>query len=401
MAQRFVCPAVRLVAVALVSIATCTGESVWAEDLPRKGTFEGIYRQDRWGVSGFSFYLVAPELHAQLKPYSNKRIRLEVLEARQYVNPGDAIVHKIGKVTELDNSQVVPDLRVHAANSPGDNKLLDVELKFLVSNESDRSLDLSLQDVHVGIRRRDPRLPKDVRPTEFANYQMWQLKLESISTGTFNNHLSESIGSFENGHHVRIAPKEAFPIVVNCRLDVGEYEFSITGRPFASLKERGKLPSFARAFAVDIDREGSKSDENQQTELRLDQIQWKSAKNQWQRPCINLSFVVRSPPGRRSVVVCSDSDRAPLAGTLTALDTKGNRVKVYVDPCYDCSNLGEPWLLTQIPEKGIASSLNLSLENLGRPIEPPKQVRLQLLTDRRLESFDLRVPSADELASSK
>jgi hypothetical protein len=76
-------------------------------------------------------------------------------------------------------------------------------------------------------------------------------------------------------------------------------------------------------------------------------------------------------------------------------------VKVYVDPCYDCSNLGEPWLLTQIPEKGIASSLNLSLENLGRPIEPPKQVRLQLLTDRGLESFDLRVPSADELASSK
>jgi len=402
MSQGFAGRNLRLVPIAFFVVATCLGSESRAEILPDSGEFEGVYHRDRWGVGRFSYFLVAPELHKQLSPFEHKGIRLEVLDAFQPVNPGDAFIRKIGKIAELENSQVVPELRIRLMGRTSNPESQSVELTFFLMNESDEPIEISLQDLHVGIRTQDLRVPQTELSAEFPGYTTGQLRTKSSGVGPFNNHLSVSTGSIENGHHLRIGAREQFPIVIHCNLEIGQHEVSVSGQPFLNIESRSTLPRFVRWFKVDIGKEDIERNQSERPELKLADLQWSSAKNQWQRPCVKLSFIVNAPPGKsRAIVVCSDSNRSPLAGTLTTTTKAGDLVKVEVDPCYDCSNLGEPWELVRIPDKGIVTSLNVSLGMPGKPIELPKQVRLQLLTDQGLESFDLDVPPADKLAPAK
>src|SRR5262245_10983385 len=141
----------QLIAIGVLFAGTSSAELCPAEDLPQSGVFEGFYRQDRWGVGRFSFYLVAPALHEQLKPYAGKRIMLEILNAHQYANPGDAIVTRVGKITEIAGSQVHLEMKVRVTKHAAQTELRNVEFTFFLKNESDKPVELSLQDVHFDI----------------------------------------------------------------------------------------------------------------------------------------------------------------------------------------------------------------------------------------------------------
>src|SRR5262245_47025349 len=137
---------------AIAVVIAVAGPECRAEDLPRSGGFEGIYRQDRWGVGRFNYFLVSPESHEQLKPYANKRIHLEVLMASQLANPGDAMILKVGQITELENSQVIPEMKFRATDRSQSNGRRGVELTFFLKNQSDKPVELSLQDVYPEVR---------------------------------------------------------------------------------------------------------------------------------------------------------------------------------------------------------------------------------------------------------
>ncbi len=65
---------------------------------PTKGTFEGLYRRDRWGDGRFAGFLVSPDLHAELKPYEGQYVKIWVRKAIQHINPGPATLYKVWSV---------------------------------------------------------------------------------------------------------------------------------------------------------------------------------------------------------------------------------------------------------------------------------------------------------------
>ncbi len=65
------------------------------------GVQRGTYHIDRWGQHRFSYLFVSPELEKTLKPYLRTPVILEATEVRQWMNPGGAIIMRVGKVEKL------------------------------------------------------------------------------------------------------------------------------------------------------------------------------------------------------------------------------------------------------------------------------------------------------------
>src|SRR5688500_10889557 len=96
---------------AVLPIIAVAASSLSAECLPSEGVFEGYYHRDRWGVGHFNYFLVHPDLHAQLSAFEGDPIRLVVTKAIQPENPGDSMIHEIGAITPLPKSPLQIRLR--------------------------------------------------------------------------------------------------------------------------------------------------------------------------------------------------------------------------------------------------------------------------------------------------
>ena len=106
-----------------------------AELISRQGTYDGVYHRDRWGQGRFSFLLVAPELHARLKQYDGKPIRLECRSIEQKKNPGPGTVREIGAITPLDKRPIPikVDFSFRVGDFPGKD---NVEFVCRLTNQS-------------------------------------------------------------------------------------------------------------------------------------------------------------------------------------------------------------------------------------------------------------------------
>jgi hypothetical protein len=388
----------RLAQAAIVSALLMTGMSALAraEILPRSGVFEGVYHRDRFGVGRFGYYLVAPDLHGRLGKVENLRIQLQVERLDQPLNPGMGIIRAIGGITILEPSPLGFELKSQIRRR---QEKLEIEATFFLVNRSESPIDISLQNVVLRVYSKSDQQDADLPNGFFPEYTRGQTAVKEKSIQWINNHLTVAVGSFESGHHVQLDPHQKLPLVARFPIAEGEHEFKIEGHPF---RGETRFPTSESWFKVNVSDADAPPVAVAGKGLRLDKVAWTRTENVWKRPIVRLTFTVARPANvQRSVVICSKNERRTiLAGTIAGFTKIDQSLPLSIDPCYDCSNLGEPWILAPIPPDGLTSHIDLKLDGRVLGWLPLKHIQLELLTDNGLESFVLDVPMID-LSSEK
>ena len=211
-------------------IILCTTCSIFAEVLPTKGTFEGSYHRDRWGVGHFKFFIVHPDLHKQLASYEDKPIRLEVTKGSQPMNPGPAIMLAIDKITPLEPSP----LQIRISTVPGNVRAkMPFQLILEMVNTTNQSLKVPIANIIMRVRHQGKVQPglDPAEPSwfikEYTNAQMATGALRQVQMGQAL--LKTSTGGYGNlahGNSIVIPPNDIFPLVVvfDEGLDAAGYE---------------------------------------------------------------------------------------------------------------------------------------------------------------------------------
>lgn len=88
-----------------------------AENLPTEGKFSGIYQVNRSGVGRLEFFIFSKDLKEQMAPFENQYVEIEVLKARQPIDPGDVVIDQIGSVTKLPDPPFELRLKAVPSNS--------------------------------------------------------------------------------------------------------------------------------------------------------------------------------------------------------------------------------------------------------------------------------------------
>ena len=133
---------------AAVVLSLALGAHARAAILPTGGTFRGIYHENRAGVGKFEFFLIPAALKPQMAPYEGKYIELEVVKARQPMNPGPAIVEQLGRIVELP----APPLRIELHPiAPGINGGQTFDVIYSFRNVSDTDVVLKAGDIQIGV----------------------------------------------------------------------------------------------------------------------------------------------------------------------------------------------------------------------------------------------------------
>ena len=119
-----------------------------AEDLPTEGTFQGVYHVNRAGVGKFSFFIVSKALKRQMAPYEGKYIEMEVLKARQPINPGPAIVDQIGKVRKFPDPPLALKLKPVARAADGGHTM---DVFYSVENVGKKDITVNANALQIGV----------------------------------------------------------------------------------------------------------------------------------------------------------------------------------------------------------------------------------------------------------
>jgi hypothetical protein len=366
------------------ALLAALGTIASAETLPSSGEFEGVYHRDRWGVGRFAYWIVPPELHDYLKEFENRRIKLHVLKADEQESPGRGMIRRVGEVEVLEASPLDFELRTEVQWNRNQREL---ETTFFLINRSETPIDVSLHDVVMGVRS-EAGQSDSARADIFDEQTRSQVRTTSQGLQWLNNHFALANESFEQGHHLKIRPKERFPIVARIPISLGQHEVSITGRP--SVGDNWKPPK-SSWFRISVSEEAKPSERKSQ--LKIDDMQWKMSTNPFGAPVLRLSFTLKRPADQdRAAAVCTRRDRVLMAGTIAGVDETGSVRKLETDPCYDCSNRGEPWQLKPIPPEGFSTAIDIRERQVLLGRAELRQVRLELLTDQGLEAFTVPGP---------
>ena len=365
----------------LTLVLLYTANASIAAVIPEKGTFEGVYHRDRSGVGRFSDFHVHPKLHDKLANVQGKRIRLEVLKARQPINPGPSLIHEIGGHTLLEEDSLGFEVSVVPLVKKDD----ECALVIWLINQKKRQIELSLQGLTVGLYR-----PRKVAHPEKSSilvpYTNAQMATRKQIIQWLNNHLVNQRNAFERGHHVSIGPDERFPVVtfvkdppwpleilVKCPVGIGS-ETTYAAEAWYSLKRPVPGKPLSQPPSV------SASDVSLSKYEGFPPLFVPDGKSAVVDPGQRMSFLLK-PQGDKAVKIVSCSKRANLiAGTIA---TKSGQM-LEVLPTYSCNNLGEPWILTTLPKEGL--KISLVTEKVAA-----KSYELRLLTEHGLETVHLPV----------
>ncbi len=198
-----------------------------AESLPTKGKFRDVYQVNRAGVGRFYCFIIPKALKEQLAPYEGKYIELEVVKARQPVNPGPAIVDQIGKVTELPSPPLRLDLQaVPSATNTG--KTIDVI--YSLANVGKEEITFNASNLKVGVRGYRPS-SNDERQDDFflTGYTRRHLSFGETLLQRWN--FISPMNPGESTHfctgNVLLQPGETVPFVLHhVELQPGQYELA-------------------------------------------------------------------------------------------------------------------------------------------------------------------------------
>ncbi|MEX2122086.1 MAG: hypothetical protein WD847_21075 [Pirellulales bacterium] len=342
----------------------------YAEILPTSGTFEGVYRRDRWGVGQFAFYSVAPDLHKKLKPYEGKRISLEVKKATQRMNPGPGVIEKIGAIKLLVDLPLAIELATMAGRLDHRGGP-EIEVACFLHNQGQDTVSLSARDVHLNVHA-------DNRQKQYVHWINGNL----VSATLFD------FSHIDSGNHLTIEPGDTFPLVARISLAPGQYEAHVHAR-----WRIGQNPQVATVawFPLDVveqpvvkaaGRQQLKQGKSPDMGLEVVDVEYLPPDDlvEWSY----LSFTLRSAPGtkRRIAVAMSGWGVEPsLAGVLSVMDAAGHRLKVEVQ-----HRVGNdlPFRMMPLTRQGIPTTIGFKRYGGGKLDTPVDRIKLEILTDRGL-----------------
>jgi len=210
-----------------------------AESLPTKGTFRGVYHVNRAGVGKFKFFIICKALKSQMAPYEGKYVELEVLKARQPMNPGPAIIDHIGKVTRLPDPPLRLTLQAMSSRAKA-GKTIDVVYSLM--NVGEKKITVNANDLQVGVRGYS-RTEQDDAQDEFfqTGYTRRQLSFAGTLLQRWN-FVSPMIPG-ERTHFytgkVLLRPGESAPFVLHgIELECGQYEIAVVAAFYPTRDER-------------------------------------------------------------------------------------------------------------------------------------------------------------------
>jgi len=208
---------------------------VRSEQLPRSGTFGGVYHKNLFGLCEFSAglygcadWLVDPKLDAQLSKYDGKPIRLEAKKIEQSMNPGPGEIVEIGEITPLDVSPVEIELKAPAEVQPN----TPFALHFTVTNKGDKPVD-ARGELALGtstLTRKEADMQKrysHLVGSTMTQYRRLNNVLNLIESPGFIGAMVRT----EKGYEGKLAPGESWSTTCYFKdgLDAGRYEFHIQG----------------------------------------------------------------------------------------------------------------------------------------------------------------------------
>ncbi len=185
-----------------------------AEILPTRGTFRGIYYENRAGVGRFHYFIVPKDLRMELARYDGKYVEVEVLAGRQPINPGPAIISRIGKVRELGPEPVDVKITTFAPGSGGPDTF-DILYSFRNTTKQTVTLDASLVAIGLASYRDVGGNPDEVDGFFKTGYTRKQLAYGGDPTQRWNFIWPMAPGAsthFAVGS-VRLGPGEEVPFI--------------------------------------------------------------------------------------------------------------------------------------------------------------------------------------------
>ncbi len=382
--------------VLLLSIAVfLTSGPAPAETLPTKGTFDGSYHRDRWGVGHFRFFIVCPNLHAALGPYDGKPIRLEVTQAVQPNNPGPAIMLEIGSIEPLPPPPLDVDITTIPCNvAPG----APFQLILNLTNTSDKTLTVPVSGVtfvllgHSGLPAGpDPNAPSWL-VSEYTNAQMNVRRLRHIQLGQVIAKTDQrKYANLAHGSYILIDPNDRFPLVIffDRGLDAGGYELQATvngprpGVP-ASCRQKLDIPRIGRPSSAPeplrvLHKNIERTDDWYLFEMTIAPPKGRTVRR--------VAFDMPEPAGFAGRIRAFAKDGTPIALKATRIFADGSSSE------YNPPARGR-YRMSTMPEKGLRIVGKFHPETpLRKPVD---RILLDILTDRGAETLTL-MQEADDL----
>jgi hypothetical protein len=373
--------------VAIVLVTTLAlGNAAFAEILPTKGTFDGAYHRDRWGMGHFRFFIVHPRLDPALRKYDGKRIRLQVTKGRQPFNPGPAIILEIGRIDALAESPLkIETIPIPAKPGPS----APFQLLCRLKNTSKSPLQLRNESVVLRIRHRE-KVEKSDEPSFLSKaYTRGQLAVREQTVQMNQCFVKTSDGQFSNlssAHSATIGPGEVFPLAVvfDKGLPAGEYEIE----SWATAKThdwRKQVDPCVTWLKFDVTRgEAAKARHHIPPKPPLS-ITAKSVRTL--KDGYEAAVTLGNPKGVRRRI---PHYRGAVAGRLRGFDARGNEIPLYVKHL----DTGI-WRLRDIPGHGI--HVQVPFRKLSRfALAGIAKLSLEILTDQGVETYILSDKFADK-----
>lgn len=199
-----------------------------AECLPEKGTFQGVYHENRAGVGRFKFFIVPQELKKQLAPFDGKYIELEVLSGRQPMNPGPVIIDKIGTIKELTQAPIQVEINTVTPGSAGP-ETFDVVYAF--KNVGRETVVFDATHSTIGLQKYQAvENPDEIDRFWGTGYTRKQLEYggDTGHSRNFIDHVAPAVQTHSYTGQVQLQPGEAVPFVWHgVRAEPGQYELAV------------------------------------------------------------------------------------------------------------------------------------------------------------------------------
>ncbi len=143
-----------------VSLLLLTAAGVSAPATPASaeiigpGTYRGTYAVDRWSQGRFGFLFVAEALDETLKDYAGVPLALEATGVNQPMNPGGAMITKVGKITKLTSPVAMAIAWQEPAKGPTEalRRIAaggEIKLRITMTNRSGGDLVLRDQSLYL------------------------------------------------------------------------------------------------------------------------------------------------------------------------------------------------------------------------------------------------------------
>jgi len=358
----------------LCTLIACS--AAFADILPTRGTFKGIYHKGIGGVGWFKFFIVPKDLTPLLDPYDGKYIELEVLDGIQPMNPGPAIIQKLGKIVELPTAPIKVAIDLVSIGGDGRQRF-DIVCSF--GNITKEPVQFNAGDFAVRIvTYGEPRSDAErfFRDTGYT-YGQFGRALPAFRRTMFHPRYPGS-NCFYAGQ-VRLLPSESAPFVWHdWAPGPGQYEIELSLRYRSKPGDDGIPVKAWQSLDATQVREPihrvKESDLATQTTVEEQSEEW-----------IHLSVRLFNPAEeKRDIFVRQSRYGIFLPGLIQAFDEHGQAVDIRVRWFVPDG----PWVRRSIDSQGI--TFRFAVRHAKRFAQVPiKRITFWTVADRGLEKSTL------------